>query len=82
MHLFKEPVPSVFEKEAREFFYAIKFVEDGLSLSALVQGIKIKLDEEILGMSLDIPIIGVRFVKNQQPSVEFMQTATCRALIF
>lgn len=55
-----EPGPSVFEKKVREFYYTIKFIEDGMNLSSLVQGKKIKLDEETLGTILDIPVIRVR----------------------
>lgn len=51
-------------------------MEDGLSLSALIQGKKVKLYEEVLGKILDIPINGAKFVKNQQPLVEFMQNTS------
>lgn len=36
----------MFEKEVREFFYILKFVKDGLSLTALVQRKKGKFNEE------------------------------------
>lgn len=36
----------VFENEVREFHYSIDFSEDGLSLSAQVQGKEIWLNEE------------------------------------
>lgn len=45
-------------------------------LATVIKGIKIKLDEEILGKIPNIPIIRVRSVKNQLPSVEFMQAAS------
>lgn len=59
LYLFEEPVPFMFEKKVKEFFYPLKFAEYGLSLSSLVQGKKVKLDEETLGKILYIFIIGV-----------------------
>lgn len=34
-----------------------------------------ELNKEILGNFFDIPIVGIKSVKNQQPFVEFMQTS-------
>lgn len=36
IHLFKKHVPSMFEKEVRDLFYAIKFKKYRMSLSAMV----------------------------------------------
>lgn len=76
MYCFEEPISSVFEKLVRECFYIIKFSKDGLSLPTLVWRIKMKLDKEILGKILNISIVSVRSMKIQQPSIEFMQTAS------
>ncbi|KAF3624243.1 hypothetical protein FXO38_30360 [Capsicum annuum] len=72
LHLLEEPVPSVYEAKVRKFFYNVKFSKNEKSLIALVQGKKIKLDEETLGKILDVPIMGVRNVSKQHPSTEFM----------
>lgn len=74
MHLFEKLVSLVFENEVRDLFYTIMFVKDVLSLTKMMQGIKMELNEEILRNILEIPIVGIKSVKNQQPSVEFMQT--------
>lgn len=50
----------------------MKFSSDELSLSTLVQGKKLKFDEEVLGKILDVPKAGVRFVMKQHPTVKFM----------
>lgn len=47
-----------------------------MSLTALVQRKKIKLDKEVLGKILDVPIIGVRTMSKKQPSIEFMIDAS------
>lgn len=44
-------------------------MEDGQSLSILVQGKKLKLDEKTLRIILDVLVIGVRSVGKQQPSI-------------
>lgn len=62
VHLLEKPVPSIFESEVRQFYYTMKFFDDGLSLSALVQGNKVKLDEEDLAKILDVPFVVVRLV--------------------
>lgn len=54
----------------------MKFSDDVLNLTALVQGKKLKLDEESLGKILDVPTVGVRTVIKQQPSTEFMIDAS------
>lgn len=60
----------------REFYYTTNFSEDGLSLTAQVQGKKIELDKEALGIILDVAIMGMRTVGKQQPSTEFMVEAS------
>lgn len=40
----------------------------------MVHGVKIFLDEVSLGEILDIPIEGIRSVRNQQPSLEFVRS--------
>lgn len=64
MHLFVKPIPLGFENKVKGIFYTIKFAEDGLSLTAIMQGIKIKLNEKILGSDLYIPIVRVKLVKH------------------
>lgn len=59
LRFLEELTSSIFEGEVNEFYYTIKFSDDGMSLYALVQGKKLKLDEEVLGKILNIPIIGV-----------------------
>lgn len=75
LHLF-EPVPSVFENKVREVYYTIKFTEDSLSLFALVQCKKVKLDKETLGKILDVFVIGMRSVEKKKPSVEFIKDSS------
>lgn len=54
----------------------MEFLKDGLSLTTQVQEKVLKLYKEILERILDIPIIGVRTVMNQQPTIEFIIEAS------
>lgn len=67
LNLLEELVLSVFEGEVMQFYYTIKFSDDRMSWTALVQGKKLKLDEEILGKILDVPIIGVETILKNNP---------------
>lgn len=60
----------------RKFYYSMEFSKDGLSLTAQVQEKVLKLYKEILEKILDIPIIGVRTMMNQQPTIEFIFEAS------
>lgn len=62
LHLLEGPVPSVYKREGRAFYSTIEFSNYGLSLTALVQGKKLSLDEEILGKILYVLIVGVRTI--------------------
>ncbi|PHT51712.1 hypothetical protein CQW23_06174 [Capsicum baccatum] len=41
-------VPAIHEKKVRDFYYNSTFFKDGLSLSAIVQGVEFYLDESVL----------------------------------
>lgn len=73
LHLFNLPILAVHKKEERDFYYTSKFFEDGLHVSAMVQGIDIYLDKTVLGEILDVPMEGIRSVKEKVPSLEFVQ---------
>lgn len=45
LHLFKCPIPTLFERKVREFYYNIEFLENK-SVNTKVQEVKIHLEEE------------------------------------
>lgn len=45
-------------------------------MTTAVQGKKLNIDVALLGRILDVPICGVRIVFKQQPSIEFLATAS------
>lgn len=65
LHNAEGPIPSVYEDKARQFFYIVKFFKDRESLTAMVQGNKINLDEETLGKILDVAIVVVRTISEK-----------------
>lgn len=72
LHLFTIPILDVCEEEVRDFYYILKFSDDGQKLSSMVQGVEIHLDENILGEILDVPEEGIRPIKGKDPSLEFI----------
>lgn len=65
LHLFDESTLTIIINKVRE--YLINFSEDGLCPTIQVQGNHIKLVEESLGKIMDIPAIGMRIVKKNNP---------------
>lgn len=54
----------------------MNFSKDGLSLTAMVHALDIFLDELSLKEILDTPLNGIKSVKTQQPSLEFIQSTS------
>lgn len=54
----------------------MEFAEDTSSLTGVVNGVEISLDEVSLGKILDIPLDGIRSVRDQRPLVSFAQSAS------
>ncbi|WMV09722.1 hypothetical protein MTR67_003107 [Solanum verrucosum] len=60
-HLFMTKSPVMHEDQVREFYYNVEFNEDG-SLHTLVGDKRIHLNEELLGVILEVPREGIRSV--------------------
>lgn len=46
---FETHAPMVYEDEVKDFFFTLEFIEDATSLTGIVSGVKIFLDETTLG---------------------------------
>lgn len=57
-------------------YHTIKYSDDEISLTDLVQGKKFKLNEVVLRKNLYVPIIRVRTTLKQQPLTKFMVDAS------
>lgn len=74
LHLFKTPMPTIYEDEFKDFFFIIESVEDGLSLTSVVYGIDIFLYEISHIEMMNIPIDGIRSVRDQQSTLPIIQS--------
>lgn len=71
-HLFECPVPVLYEKEVRNFYYNMQLTGDG-SLNTMVNGYLFHLSEEILGEILQVPTKRIRSVTKEFPSPWFIK---------
>ncbi|KAH0764666.1 hypothetical protein KY285_000537 [Solanum tuberosum] len=76
-HIFEPPVPYLHEPEVHEFFYKMELGEGG-GITTTVRDVEICLDEEILGIILGVPVVGIRTIKGCKPSSDFTNPATKR----
>ncbi|KAH0639108.1 hypothetical protein KY290_036402 [Solanum tuberosum] len=74
-HLFEVSAPYLHEPEVREFYYKMELLSDG-GITIKVRGVKISLNEEILGIILSVPVEGIRSIEGCKPFGEFSQQAT------
>lgn len=74
MHSFEKPISSMFENKVRILYHQVcrGWVESNNNGAR----IKMELNEEILANILDIPIVGIKSVKNHKLYLEFIQIAS------
>ena len=75
IHLFDPKAPVLYEEEVREFYYNIKFQEDG-SIKTRVGNIEVYLDEELLGNILRVPREGIKSMVGKTCFVEFVEVCS------
>lgn len=74
MYLFDTFVPTVYKVEVKDFFFTIEFNKDGSSLTRIVNGREILLDEVFHREIQGVPIVGIGSVQDQQPLLLFVQS--------
>lgn len=52
------------------------FLENRMSLTSIVQGKEIYLDEQTLGKIVDVPIVVVRIMTKQHPTIKYVIEAS------
>ncbi|KAH0635615.1 hypothetical protein KY289_035530 [Solanum tuberosum] len=71
-HLFMTKSLVLHEKQVQEFYYNVKFAEDG-SLNTWVRNESLHLDEELLRKILEVPREGIRSVVGKSCSKQFVK---------
>ncbi|KAH0667624.1 hypothetical protein KY290_029786 [Solanum tuberosum] len=70
-HLFEWPVPSLHQAKVRKFSYNMEIREDG-SNGTKVHDVEIDLSEDILGVILEVPCLGIRSMDEGLPLKTFI----------
>ncbi|KAG5614723.1 hypothetical protein H5410_014547 [Solanum commersonii] len=76
-HLFVPLAPYLHEPEVCEFYYKMELLERG-GITTTVKDVKIRLDEETLGIILGVPKEGIRTIEGYNSSNSFTKCATKR----